>query len=150
MIEKVAISGSFHWAQEKEMAPDKRKLNLFDMKKPFIRKTHVFDATGKPLGRLASMVATLLTGKRKVGYRQNADKGDFVVINNISNIVFTGSKLDQKKYYRFSGYPGGLKETPAKRAMNKNASYVFRRAVERMLPKNSLAKTMIKRLRFEQ
>lgn len=120
------------------------------MKTPFIRKTHVIDAIGKPVGRLATVVATHLTGKRKVGYRPNADKGDFVVIKNISQIVFTGSKLDQKVYYRFSGYPGGLKEIPAKRAMAKNAAYVFRRSVERMLPKNSLSKTMIKRLRFEQ
>jgi len=120
------------------------------MKTPFIRKTHVIDATGKPVGRLATVVAAYLTGKRKVGYRPNADRGDFVVIKNVSNVVFTGAKLDQKMYYRFSGYPGGLKKIPAKRAMAKNASFVFRRAVERMLPKNSLSKHMIKRLRFEQ
>lgn len=120
------------------------------MKTAFIRKTHVIDASGKTVGRLASVVATHLMGKRKVGYRPNADRGDFVLIKNVEMVSLTGAKLDQKVYYQFSGYPGGLKKIPAKRIMTKNASIVVRKAVERMLPKNYLAKAMIKRLQFQQ
>lgn len=110
------------------------------------RDTHTIDATGKPVGRLASQVAVLLRGKHKPTFERYKDCGDAVKVYNLDLMRFTGSKLAQKVYYRHSGYPGGLKQTSAEELMRKDPAEVLRRAVYGMLPKNKLRPHMIKRL----
>ena len=113
------------------------------------RKTHTIDATGKVLGRLAVEIAVLLRGKHKRDFVPYKDMGDFVIIKNVDKIKFTGKKMDQKKYYRHSGYLGSLKEVPLKKLFERNPAEVLRKAVWGMLPKNKLRKGQIKRLKFE-
>jgi large subunit ribosomal protein L13 len=113
------------------------------------RKTHTIDAAGKVLGRLASEIAVLLRGKHKPTFVPYKDEGDFVVVKNIKNIKITGKKLEQKKYYRHSGYPGGLKEISLKKLFEKKPAEVLKKAVRGMLPRNKLRKEMIKRLKIE-
>lgn len=113
------------------------------------RNTHTIDATGKVLGRLAAEIVALLRGKNKASFIPYKDIGDFAVIKNINKIIISGRKIDQKKYYRHSGYPGGLKEISMKKVFEKNPSEVLRRAVLGMLPKNKLRAEQIKRLKFE-
>ena len=112
------------------------------------RKTHTIDATGKVLGRLASQIAVLLHGKHKPGFESHIDGGDIVIVKNSAGVVLTGKKLLQKKYHRYSGYPGGLKTEEAKGLIIKNPEKMVRQAVYNMLPKNRLRSQMIKRLRF--
>jgi large subunit ribosomal protein L13 len=112
------------------------------------RQLHKIDATDQPLGRLASRVATLLRGKHKPSFVYNIDNGDFVHVENASKIKLTGKKLDQKKYYHHSGYPGGLKTKTLKELFEKNPAEVLKRAVYNMLPKNKLRKEMMKRLKI--
>ncbi len=109
-------------------------------------KTHIIDATGESLGRLASKIAKLLIGKQKPGYLPNKDMGDKVVVNNIDHLKFWPKKLKQKKYYRYSGYPGGLKKKTMGELYFKDPADVLWRAVRYMLPKNKLQKLMLKRL----
>jgi large subunit ribosomal protein L13 len=111
------------------------------------RKWHLIDASGKVLGRLAVEIAGLLRGKSKVFYTNHIDCGDFVVVTNISKIVLTGKKLDQKMYFTYSGYPGGAKLTPYSVLMVKNPEKILFAAVKGMLPKNKLAYRQIIRLR---
>lgn len=113
------------------------------------RETHIIDATSQSLGRLATKVATLLSGKNRTDFVPYHDKGNFVTIKNIDKIKITGKKLEQKKYYHFTGYPGGLKTKKMGEVFEKNPQLVFRKAVYRMLPKNKLQKPRIKRLKFE-
>ena len=113
------------------------------------RKTYTIDATGKVLGRLATQIAVLLRGKHKPTFVPYKDEGDFVTVQNIKNIKITGKKLEQKKYYRHSGYPGGLKETPLKKLFAEKPAEVLKKAVWGMLPRNKLRKEMIKRLKIE-
>ena len=113
------------------------------------RKTHTIDASGKVLGRLATQIAVLLRGKHKPTFVPYKDEGDSVVVKNIKNLKFTGKKLEQKKYYRYSGYPGGLKETPLKKLFTEKPAEVLKKAVWGMLPRNKLRKEMIKRLKIE-
>lgn len=110
---------------------------------------HTIDATGKILGRLAVEVAVLLRGKQKPGFLPYRDMGDFVAIKNIGKIIVSGKKMENKIYYRHSGYLGGLKETPFKKLFEKNPAEVLKRAVLGMLPKNRLRAKQIKRLTFE-
>ena len=112
-------------------------------------KTYHIDAKGKVLGRLASRIAVILTGKHKPEYIPYLDKGDKVVVKNVSEMKITGKKMKQKKYYRHSGYPGGLKTKTLEEVFSKNPAEVLRRAVWNMLPKNKLRKQRIKRLQFE-
>ncbi len=112
------------------------------------RGTHTFDAKGKILGRLATEVAILLHGKHKPDFQPNKDMGDFVTIKNVDQIRFTGKKMEKKKYYRHSGFPGGLKEISLKKLFAKNPAKVFKMAVLGMLPKNKLRQKQIKRLSF--
>ncbi|MCD6115307.1 50S ribosomal protein L13 [bacterium] len=114
------------------------------------RKTHIIDAKGKPLGRLASQIAILLRGKHKPQYQPHLDIGDFVIVKNVEKIKFTGKKFEKKKYYRHSGYLGGLKEIPLKKLFAKDPALVLKKAVWGMLPKNKLRAKMIKRLQFEK
>ena len=112
------------------------------------REIHKIDATGKVLGRLASEIALLLRGKGKVTFQPHLDEGDFVEVTNAEKIKVTGKKIEQKIYYRHSGYPGGLKEETLKKKLVDDPTFVLRNAVVHMLPKNTLRKEMIKRLKF--
>jgi large subunit ribosomal protein L13 len=113
------------------------------------RKTHIIDATGKVLGRLASQIAILLMGKHKPNYDPSKDMGDVVIVKNVEKIKITGKKLEKEKYYRHSGYLGGLKEIPIKKIFQEKPEFLLKKAVYGMLPKNRLRKKMIKRLKFE-
>jgi large subunit ribosomal protein L13 len=112
------------------------------------RKWYIVDAAGKPLGRVASQVATVLRGKHKPEYTPHVDTGDHVIVINCDKIVLTGRKLDQKFYYHHSGYPGGLRKTSYREMMAKKPLFVMRKAVQGMLPKNRLGRQMIKKLRL--
>jgi large subunit ribosomal protein L13 len=111
------------------------------------RKWYVVDAAGKPLGRLASVVASILRGKNKPIYTPHVDTGDHVIVINAEKVVLTGKKLDQKVYRRHSGWPGGLKETLYRHLMQKSPEKAIELAVKRMLPHNSLGRAMFKKLR---
>lgn len=108
---------------------------------------YVVDATGQVLGRLATRVARLLIGKDKPAFTPHLDCGDHVVVINAQKIRFTGNKLDQKVYRRHSGYPGGLKEVPARRLKEQRADVVVREAILGMLPKNKLRAHRARKLR---
>jgi large subunit ribosomal protein L13 len=112
------------------------------------RKWYVVNAEGKTLGRLASGVATVLKGKHKVTYTPHLDTGDFVVVLNASKIHVTGKKLDEKYYYRHSGYPGGMKVTVLKDQLEKHPDRVIKAAVWGMLPKGRLGRQMVKKLKI--
>ena len=107
----------------------------------------LIDAKGKTLGRLASEVASILSGKNKPEYTPNADLGDFVVVVNANEIHVTGKKLDQKIYYRHSGYPGGIKSKPLRDIMENSASEAIKSAVKGMLPKSKLGRQMFTKLK---
>ena len=110
------------------------------------RKWYVIDAAGKPLGKTAVMAADLLRGKVKPEFTPNADCGDFVIVINTDKAILTGKKLDQKKYYRVSGWIGGLKETKARDMMNTRSDYAMELAVKGMLPKNTIGRNAMTRL----
>ena len=114
------------------------------------RQTITIDATQKVAGRLASEVAKILQGKNKVDYQPNVDSGDFVKITNVHLMKFTGKKIDQKIYYRYTGHPGGIRETKLKDKMKNKPDDVLRDMVLNMLPKNTLQSERIKRLSFEK
>jgi len=114
------------------------------------RETHTIDASDTALGKLAARAAVLLRGKDKPGFAKHIDAGDFVVVKNFGKIKITGKKLEQEKYYRYSGYMGGLKEKTMGRLMEERPDEVLRRAIYRMLPKNKLRDRMIKRLTVKQ
>jgi len=107
----------------------------------------VVDAKDQVLGRLATKVARLLIGKDKPSFTPYLDSGDHVVVINADQIKMTGSKIEQKMYYSHSGYPGGLKEVPAKRVRQAKPEWVVREAVLGMLPKNKLRARRAKKLR---
>ena len=111
------------------------------------RKWYVVDAEGLTLGRLASRVAAVLRGKTKPNYTPNVDTGDFVIIINTDKVVLTGKKLENKFYRYHTGYIGGLKEIPYKKLMAEKSDLAVYEAVKGMLPKNSLGRAMIKKLR---
>lgn len=112
------------------------------------RTWYVVDASELPLGRVATRVADLLTGKGKPMYTKHIDTGDFVIIINTNNLVVTGKKLEDKKYYRHSGYPGGLKESSLKFEMEKDSTKVIFKAVRGMLPVNKLRDDRLARLKI--
>ena len=111
------------------------------------QKWYVVDAQGQVFGRLASKVANILHGKNKPEYTPHVDTGDYVIVINADKLVFTGKKLDQKLYYRHSGYPGGLKTTKYRDLMENKPEFALYEAVRRMLPKNKLGRKMLKKLR---
>jgi len=112
------------------------------------RQTHTIDVTDKVLGRLATEIAILLRGKQKPDFVPYKDMGDIVIIKNIRKIKITGKKIEKKIYYRYLGYPGGLKEIPLKRLFKTKPEEVLKMAVFGMLPKNKLRAKQIKRLQF--
>ena len=107
----------------------------------------VVDATNQVLGRLATKVARVLIGKDKASFTPYLDSGDHVVVINADKIKLTGNKVEQKFYYSHSGYPGGLKEVPAKRVREAKPEWMVREAIEGMLPKNKLRARRMKKLR---
>ena len=111
------------------------------------RKWYVVDAAGVPLGRLASRVASVLRGKNKPTYTPNVDTGDFVIVINTDKAVLTGKKLENKIYRYHTGYIGGLKEISYKKMMAEKSDLAVYEAVKGMLPKNSLGRQMISKLR---
>lgn len=110
------------------------------------REWFIVDLSDLVLGRAANEIARILTGKGKVLSAPNSDTGDYVVAINASKIVVTGNKEDNKVYYRHSGFPGGYKETLYKRQLEKDASFIIRKAVKGMLPKNKLQDPRLARL----
>ena len=113
-----------------------------------VRSWHVVDASDQNLGRLATQIAEILIGKHKPIFTPGVDLGDFVIVVNVEQIQVTGNKLEDKMYYRHTGYPGGLKETKLKDMLEKKPEIVIRRAVWGMVPHNRLGRKMMKRLRL--
>lgn len=111
------------------------------------RRWYLVDAEGQTLGRLASRIAQILRGKHKPIYTPHLDTGDHVVVVNAEKVRLTGKKIDQKRYYKHSGYPGGLKEIPVRRMLEKHPERVIENAVRGMMPKGKLGRAMIKKLR---
>lgn len=108
---------------------------------------YVVDATGQTLGRLSTKIATILRGKHKPTFSPAVDCGDFVIVINADKIVVTGRRLDQKRYYRHSLYPGGLKETTLRDMLRKHPERPIELAVQRMLPKNALGRKLFGKLK---
>lgn len=112
------------------------------------RKWYLIDAKGKNLGRLSTEIAKLLRGKNKVLFTPHVDCGDFVIVINAKDIKVTGNKIDQKLYYRHSGYVGNLKSTNLKEILSKNPEFVLRHAIKGMLPHNTLGRHSLKKLKI--
>jgi large subunit ribosomal protein L13 len=112
------------------------------------REWYLVDAEGKTLGRLATQIADTLRGKLKPQYTPHVDTGDFVIVVNAEKIQVTGNKLDQKRYYRHSGYPGGLRSRTLREQLERRPTEVLRVAVKGMLPKNRLARQQITKLKI--
>ena len=120
----------------------------------FIKKSEIqnnwyhIDATNAVVGRLAAEISKILRGKNKATFTPHMDDGDFVIVTNISKIKFTGDKLDEKKYYRHTGHPGGIKEITPKLLMQKKPEEILKLAVKRMLPGGPLAKKQLTKLKI--
>ena len=120
----------------------------------FIKKNEIqnnwyhIDATNAVVGRLAAEISKILRGKNKATFTPHMDDGDFVIVTNISKIKFTGDKFDDKKYYRHTGHPGGIKETTPKLLMQKKPEEILKLAVKRMLPGGPLAKKQLTKLKI--
>ena len=112
------------------------------------KKWFLVDAKNRVLGRLATQIAIRLRGKHKPVFTPHADTGDFIVVINAEKVTLTGTKLDNKIYYRHSGYIGGLKKITARRLLEQDPEEVLRLAVKRMLPKNSLGRRQLKKLKI--
>jgi large subunit ribosomal protein L13 len=112
------------------------------------RRWYVVDAEGQTLGRLATRIADGLRGKNKPQYTPHVDTGDFIVVVNAEKIAVTGNKLDEKIYYRHSGYPGGLKQRTLREQLDRRPTEVLRLAVKGMLPKNKLAARQLTKLKI--
>lgn len=112
------------------------------------RKWYVIDAAGKPLGRTAVIAANLLRGKHKVDFTPNVDCGDFVIVINTDKAILTGKKAEQKTYYHHTGWIGSLKETKYRLLMEQRSDFAMELAVKGMLPKNTLGRTALTRLKI--
>lgn len=113
-----------------------------------VRTWYVIDAAEAPLGRVATKVATLLTGKGKPQFTHHIDCGDYVIVVNTDKLVVTGDKMNKKIYYRHSNYPGGLTETPLKKQMDADSTQVLFKAIRGMLPVNKLRDDRLARLKI--
>ncbi|MDI3546800.1 MAG: large subunit ribosomal protein [Halanaerobiales bacterium] len=111
------------------------------------RKWYVVDAAGQTLGRLATRIAEVLRGKHKPTFTPHVDTGDYVIVVNAEKVKLTGNKWEQKKYYRHSGYPGGLKETPYNKLVEKKPELIIEKAVRGMIPHNKLGRKIMKKLK---
>ena len=120
----------------------------------FVKKDEInsewfeIDATGAVVGRLATIVSTIIRGKNKTTYTPHMDHGDFVVIKNVDQIKFTGNKFQNKKYYRHTGYPGGIKEITPEKLSEKKPGEILKLAVKRMLPSGALGKKQLTKLKI--
>ncbi|MGF1505421.1 MAG: 50S ribosomal protein L13 [Chloroflexi bacterium] len=112
-----------------------------------VRKWYVVDADGQTLGRLATRIAEVLRGKHKAIFTPHMDTGDYVIVINAEKIHVTGSRLDQKMYYRYSGYPGGLRSANLRQVLQKDPERPIKEAVKGMLPKGPLGRDMLRKLR---
>ncbi|MDO9529787.1 MAG: 50S ribosomal protein L13 [Syntrophales bacterium] len=117
-------------------------------KEDIVKDWYLIDAEGKILGRLASEIAKRLRGKHKPVYTPHVDTGDFIVVVNAGKVSLTGKKLTDKIYYHHSGYPGGIKAVTAGKLLKEKPERVLRMAVKGMLPKNSLGRQMLKKLKI--
>lgn len=117
-------------------------------KEEAVRNWYVVDAKDKILGRLSTEIATRLRGKNKPDYTPHVDNGDFIVVINVDKIKTSGNKQDDKKYYRHSGYPGGIKEVSLRELQSKKPNEVLYRSVRGMLPKNRLSRAQLKKLKI--
>ena len=122
------------------------KNSYIQAKETVERKWYVIDAEGQNLGRVAAKVATILRGKHKPTYTPNIDCGDYVIVLNAAKVNLTGNKLEDKKYYNHSGFPGGVRERSAKEMIEKYPEEMVERAVKGMLPHNRLGRAMYKKL----
>ncbi len=123
-------------------------MSTFMAKKETIsRKWYVLDAAGKPLGKTAAAAATILRGKHRPEFTPHVDCGEYVIIINAEKAILTGKKLDQKKYYRHTGYIGGLKEVSYRKLMAEKPEFAMTKAVKGMLPHNSIGDKAITRLK---
>jgi large subunit ribosomal protein L13 len=111
------------------------------------RRWYLVDADGKTLGRLATRVADTLRGKDKAQYTPHVDTGDFVVVVNAEKVAVTGNKLDDKRYYRHSGYPGGIRSRTLREELERRPTEVIRKAVRGMLPRNRLGRAQLTKLK---
>lgn len=109
---------------------------------------HVIDAEGKTLGRLSSEIAVLLQGKHRPTYVPYMNTGDYVIVTNVEKVLVTGRKMDQKIYYRHSGYQGGLREETLTRVLQRTPTRAIKQAVKGMLPKNAMGRRMLSRLKL--
>ena len=126
-----------------------RKLMTNFIKKNEIRSNwFMIDATNAVVGRLATIVSKIIRGKNKTTYTPHMDDGDFVVVKNIEKIKFSGKKYQNKKYYKHTGYPGGIKETTPEKLSLKNPEEILKLAVKRMLPSGPLAKKQLTKLKI--
>jgi len=112
------------------------------------REWHLVDADGQTLGRLATRIADTLRGKNKPQYTPHVDTGDFVVVVNAEKVAVTGNKLDDKRYYRHSGYPGGIRSRTLREQLDRRPEEVLRKAVKGMLPRNRLARKQLTKLKI--
>ena len=120
----------------------------------FVKKDEInsewfeIDATGAVVGRLATVVSKIIRGKNKTTFTPHMDHGDFVVVKNVDHIKFTGNKFQNKKYYRHTGHPGGIKETTPEKLSEKKPGEILKLAVKRMLPSGALAKKQLSKLKI--
>tara|TARA_B100001029_G_C15056893_1_gene455112 strand:- start:2097 stop:2558 length:462 start_codon:yes stop_codon:yes gene_type:complete len=120
----------------------------------FVKKSEInnnwfeIDAKNAVVGRLATVISKIIRGKNKATFTPHMDNGDFVVVKNIEHIKFTGKKFDNKKYYRHTGYPGGIKETTPSKLYSKKPEEILKLAVKRMLPGGPLAKKQLTKLKI--
>jgi large subunit ribosomal protein L13 len=122
-------------------------MKTYVLKSPEIKRNwYIIDADGKPLGRVAAKTAQILMGKNKPTYTAHLDDGDFVVIINAGKVALTGRKSKTKVYYHYSGFVGGMRDTPFLKMIERHPCFPIEKAVKGMLPKNRLAKVMFKKL----
>ena len=119
----------------------------FVKKSELINEWYLIDGNNAIVGRLASLIAKILRGKHKTTYTPHMDNGDFVVVKNVENIKFTGNKFKDKKYYKHTGHPGGIKETTPEKLHDKKPGEILKLAVKRMLPGGPLAKKQLTKLK---
>jgi large subunit ribosomal protein L13 len=124
------------------------KSTVYVTKENARRNWVLIDANGQTVGRLATQIANILRGKNKPDFTPNVDNGDFVVVINASKVQFSGSKWDEKKYYRHSRFFGSLKETTAREMLEKDPAFILQDAVKGMLPKNRLSRNLLKKLKL--
>ena len=140
-------SGSITFIEQNTIVLDTLSYKTTSAKKEeVVRKWYVVDAEGEVVGRLATKLASVLRGKHKPSYTPHVDTGDYIIVLNADKVRFTGQKLDQKEYIRYTGYPGGQRKATPKDLLAKKPEAIIENAVRGMLPKNKLGRAMIKKM----